>query len=140
MDKEITKDVSALLREIVWKFGSQGLDGQCCGDLSAPEMRALRSVFACADCSMQNLAQTLGFTKGGATRVVDRLEKKKMVKRVRSAEDGRVCCVQLTKAGEDMLGRVNEQTQQHVAKILDKMDPNMRQIVRTALAALVEVI
>jgi DNA-binding MarR family transcriptional regulator len=139
MDKEITKDVSALLKEIVWKFGSQGLDGQCCGNLTAPEMRALRSVSACADCSMQNLAQTLGFTKGGATRVVDRLEKKKMVKRVRSSADGRVCCVQITKSGDDMLRRVNEQTHRQVAQILDKMDPNMRQILRTALAALVEV-
>jgi DNA-binding MarR family transcriptional regulator len=139
MAKQITEDITSLLREIVWNFGSQGLDGQCCGNLTAPEMRALRSVSACADCSMQNLAQTLGFTKGGATRVVDRLVKKKMVKRVRSAEDGRVCCVQITKAGDEMLSRVNEQTHQQVAKILIKLDPNMRQIVRTALTALAEV-
>ena len=138
MEREIAKDVTVLLREIVWRFGSQGLDGQCCGNLSAPEMRALRSVFACADCSMQHLAQALGFTKGGATRVVDRLEKKQMVKRVRSTEDGRVCCVQITTSGEEMLHRVNETARQQVAQILDQLDPNMQQVLRTALKALVE--
>lgn len=138
MDQAITEDVTVLLREIVWRFGSQGLDGQCCGNLSAPEMRALRHVSAHKDCSMQNLAHTLGFTKGGATRVVDRLENKLLVKRVRSAEDGRVCCVRTTKSGKDMLRRVNAASQEQVAQILDRLDPNMRQVLRTALAALVE--
>jgi DNA-binding MarR family transcriptional regulator len=87
---------------------------------------------------MQHLAQALGFTKGGATRVVDRLEKKQMVKRVRSTEDGRVCCVQITTSGEEMLRRVNETAYQQVAQILDRLDPGMQQVLRTALKALVE--
>ena len=67
------KIMDPLIREIVWRFGAQGIKGECCGDLTAPEFRALRLASAQDKCSMQHIAQGLGFTKSGATRVVDRL-------------------------------------------------------------------
>lgn len=140
MTLNIEAEISGLLREIVWNFGSQGIDGQCCDGLSAPEMRALRSVAASQDCSMQHLAQSLGFTKSGATRVVDRLEKKEMVQRQRSPEDGRVCCVQPTGSGEATIRRVNQEAQQRVARVLANMDPGMQQVLLTSLRSFVAVL
>ena len=71
-----SKDLSALIREITWNFGARGLKGECCGDLSQPEYRVLCLATEHQKCSMQEIARDLGFTKGGATRVVNRLEEK----------------------------------------------------------------
>ena len=86
---------------------------------------------------MQTIAQALGFTKSGATRVVDRLEAKGMAKRAPSADDGRVCCVHITEAGEAMIAQVDADTQEQIAQVLAKIDPGMRQVLCTSLQTLV---
>lgn len=49
--------------------------------------------------SMHQLAQSLGLSKANASGLIDRLVKKKLVSRVRSAEDRRVVIIRLTPAG-----------------------------------------
>lgn len=49
--------------------------------------------------SMNQLAVTLGISKANASGLVDRLAKKRLVVRHRSAEDRRVIFVQLTPSG-----------------------------------------
>lgn len=140
MDAKLNKEVADLLREITWNFGSQGMDGQCCDNLSAPEMRALRSAFSCKNSSMQAMAKALGFTKSGATRVVDRLEQKGMVQREKHSEDGRVCCVNITKPGQEMIARFNQDAEQRVEQVLQNMDPGMQQVLLASLKAFVDAI
>jgi DNA-binding MarR family transcriptional regulator len=137
MSTSDTKAISDAIREIVWRFGASGLDGQCCGGLTSAEFRGLRTALAEKDCAMQLLAERLNFTRGGATRVVDRLEKRGLVKRVKSAEDGRVCCVRITAAGRSLIDAVNRDTESQIAGILSQMDPNMRPVVQAALGAFV---
>ena len=135
MTQELHMEITAVLREIVWRFGSQGANGNCCGNLSIQEMKALRTVADHTDCSMQNLAKALELTKSGATRIVDRLQKKQMVQRRRNAADGRVCCVLLTAAGADMIAQADREAQDRVAQVIGRMDAGMQQVLRTALHA-----
>ncbi|MCK8603738.1 MarR family winged helix-turn-helix transcriptional regulator [Desulfoferrobacter suflitae] len=93
MNKTQMPELSRALIEIVWHFGPKGLDGQCCENLSLPEFLALDKVAGTKDCPVQEVGHALGFTKSGATRIVNRLEKKGYVEKVRSDEDARVCCV-----------------------------------------------
>ncbi len=132
------KDLDPLIREIVWRFGARGIEGQCCGDLTAPEFRALRMASTQHKCSMQQVARELGFTKSGATRVVDRLEKRGFVQRMRSPEDGRVCCVEVTSSGRSLIDTANRENEQRIAKILSKIDPAMQQVIQTSLRSLIQ--
>ena len=140
MDSNSSKELSALVREITWTFGARGLKGECCGDLSQPEYRALCLAFERQQCSMQEIAKDLGFTKGGATRVVDRLEEKGYAERMRSPEDGRVCCVKVTDAGILLVKSVNREKEEHIVKIMSKVDPGMQEVIKTALQSFVQAI
>jgi DNA-binding MarR family transcriptional regulator len=96
-------DITRALREIVWHFGPKGLDGECCANLSMAEFLALEKVAETPDCPVQEIGRQLGFTKSGATRVVNRLERKGYVQKIRSNQDGRICCVVITETGEEVL-------------------------------------
>ena len=138
MSANAAKDLSVLIREITWNFGARGLKGECCGDLSQPEFRALCLASEHQQCSMQDIAKDLGFTKGGATRVVNRLEKKGYIERQRSPEDGRVCCVKVTTPGSVLIQSVNQDREDRIVKIMASLDPGMQEVIKTALQSFVQ--
>ncbi len=138
MEPVSTKELASLIRDIVWRFGARGLESQCCRGLSSPEVRALRIASEQRQCSMQEIAGRLGFTKSGVTRVVDRLEKRGLVQRMRSPEDGRVCCVEVAASGKTFIATVNQENEQRIDKILSKIDPAMQHVVQTSLQSFVQ--
>jgi MarR family 2-MHQ and catechol resistance regulon transcriptional repressor len=138
MPANAAKELSELIREITWNFGARGLKGECCGDLSQPEFRALCLASERQQCSMQDIAKDLGFTKGGATRVVNRLEKKGYIERQRSPEDGRVCCVKVTAPGSVLVKSVNRDKEDRIVKIMSSVDPGMQEVIKTALQSFVQ--
>jgi len=140
METTSTKDLSTLIREITWNFGASGLKGECCGDLSQPEYRVLFLASEHQKCSMQEIARDLGFTKGGATRVVNRLEDKGYIKRQRSPEDGRVCCVGVTPQGSMLVKTVSQDKEEQIKQIMSRIDPAMQDIIKTALRSFVQAI
>lgn len=140
MHFESTKDVSILIREITWHFGSHGLKGECCGDLSQPEYRALCMALEKSKCSMQMVAKNLGFTMSGASRVIDRLEQKGYAKRKRIPEDGRVCCIEITSLGAALIKSLRQENDNRICKIMSKIDPAMGEIIGTALHSFVQAI
>ncbi len=114
-------EVSKALVDIAWKFGTKGLDGECCGKLTMVEYLALDKVRMTVDCSVQSVGQRLGFTKSGATRIVNRLEKRGYLKKLSSARDGRVCCVILTPEGESILKSAQGEYMKKVEKVVSGM-------------------
>jgi MarR family 2-MHQ and catechol resistance regulon transcriptional repressor len=140
MDSDSAQNLSALIREITWNFGAHGLKGECCGDLSQAEFRALCLASERQQCSMQEIAKDLGFTKGGATRVINRLEKRGYVERMRSPEDGRVCCVKVAMPGKMLVKSVNREKEERIVKIMSNVDPGMQQVIKTALQSFVQAI
>ena len=140
METKTIKELSALIREINWNFGARGIKGECCGDLSQPEYRALCLASEHQKCSMQDIAKDLGFTKGGATRVVNRLEKKGYIMRQRHPEDGRMCCVSVTLQGSMLVKRVSQDKEEHIKRIMGRIDPGMQDIIKTALHSFVQAV
>ncbi len=135
MNKTQMPELSRALIEIVWHFGPKGLDGQCCENLSLPEFLALDKVAGTKDCPVQEVGHALGFTKSGATRIVNRLEKKGYVEKVRSDEDARVCCVIVTKDGERILKSATERYSKELERIVSRMPeeslPKMKELLIT---------
>ncbi|MCK7468251.1 MAG: MarR family transcriptional regulator [Desulfosudis oleivorans] len=87
---------------------------------------------------MQDIAKSIAVTKSGATRIVSRLEEKKLVHRMNDQNDGRVCCVQLSKEGKSLISRLTEEPAKRMETILSEMQPAMRQILLIGLSAFLE--
>jgi len=137
MNKKIP-DIYNLLQEIAWNFGDHGFNGECCGDLSLVEFMALKR--ACENCnfSIQEISNSLNFTKSGATRVIDRLESKGYVTREQSPVDGRVCCIAVTDKGYGILTEVVKKNTGYLEKTLKNMDPENIDNIEETLKMLVE--
>ena len=94
------------LQEMTLLFGSGGIDGECCGDLSFIEFVAIKKAREHPGLMIKDLGHALNLTKSGATRIVDRLEKKRYLRRNISPHDGRVCCVTISPRGARIVARV----------------------------------
>ena len=65
--------LQADLLDIAWFVRPHGQEDRCSGDLGAAEMRALATAAREEAVTIQDIADALGVTRSGATRVVDRL-------------------------------------------------------------------
>ncbi|MEN6487856.1 MAG: MarR family transcriptional regulator [Smithella sp.] len=137
MDEQI-RQLAELIEDMTYDFGSQNMDGVCCENISHGEYRALRTVLRLDKCTMQDVAKSIAVTKSGATRIVSRLEEKKLVHRINDQNDGRVCCVQLSEEGKSLISRLTEEPAKRMEAILSAMTPDMRQILLIGLRAFVE--
>jgi len=136
----LSKDLLSLVVEITWRFSTRSLNGQCCGRLSMPEYRTLCLVADQPQCAMKEIAGHLGISKSGATRVVDRLEKNRFVKRMKNPNDGRICCMEITSTGKEMVEALVVENKLRMEKILSHIDPAMQKVIYVGLESLVEAI
>jgi DNA-binding MarR family transcriptional regulator len=83
-------------------------------DLSMIQTRLL-GVLRDRDPTMQELARLLELDKSSVTGLVDRAEKRGLVRRTRSAEDGRSIIVNLTSSGRKIIGEVGKSFQADIA-------------------------
>lgn len=138
MDQKNNGNLPALIQEIAWRFGANGLKGECSAGLTHPEYWALHIAREHPESSMQEIAQELGFTKSGTSRVIDRLEKKGLVRRIKSPQDGRVCCVEVTRSGKMRVESVMQENESRIAGVLSKIDPAMQQVIGVSMWSFVQ--
>lgn len=136
MNKNIP-DIYNLIQELSWHFGNNGFNGECCGDLSLVEYMALKRVYENHEITIQEIGNTLNFTKSGASKIVDRLEDKGYVTRVQSAIDGRVCCVIVTAKGMEVTSKIMEKYAGYVEEMLKYSEPHTVDNVKNVLEILV---
>ncbi len=118
--------LSRSLIEIVWHFGPMGLNGECCEDISMPEFMALDKISNTQNCPVRDIGIALGFTKSGATRIVNRLESKGYVRKKTSSEDARVCCVIITREGEKVIQNADTKYKEKLEDLVSKMPESQR--------------
>jgi DNA-binding MarR family transcriptional regulator len=132
-DSKKSSELSRALIEIVWQFGPKGLNGECCEDLSMPEYLALETAAHTNDCPVQHIGNQLGFTKSGATRIVNRLEKKGYINKVKSYKDARVCCVTPTDKGKQVLENVSGHYADRLKSVLAKVPEGQTEIITNGI-------
>lgn len=86
-----------------------------------PEFIALDKISAKQNCPVQDVGYSLGFTKSGATRIVNRLEKKGYVNKIKSSEDARICCVVITEKGKHVLKSANFRYMKQFDELVSRM-------------------
>ena len=81
------RELAGMIEDIMYLFGSQGMEEECCGEkISAAEFRSLRAALRSDVCTMQDIARSASVTKSGATRIIARLEEKGLASTIKSAK------------------------------------------------------
>jgi DNA-binding MarR family transcriptional regulator len=141
--KENKIDISELSESVIkiaWYFGPKGLNGECCENLSMPEFLALDKVRMTPYCPVQEIGKTLGFTKSGATRIVNRLEKKDYVKKMSDSADGRICCVAITERGRNVIKDTDKLYKKKLGQLLGKLPEDTTRKAKEMLIAMAKVL
>jgi DNA-binding MarR family transcriptional regulator len=102
-------------------------------DLSIPDFRILKTLDRSGPCPMARLSRETMLTQAAITVIVDELEERRLVERIRSDKDRRVINIQITNNGRSLLrealrihGRLVEQimsslTSEELAKLEEMM-------------------
>ena len=72
------------------------------------EYSVLRILSENGTLSMVQIANMTMVTQGWITSIVDKLEERKLVERIRSSDDRRIIMIQITRAGTKMMARARE--------------------------------
>lgn len=137
MDQDIV-EIYRLIQELSWHFGDHGPNGECCGDLSLVEYMALKKIHESENITVQETANALNFTKSGASKIIDRLENKGYVVRQTSPEDGRVCWVNATERGAEVVEAIVSKYANTVCAMLRGLDSETLANIKSVLRLLVE--
>jgi DNA-binding MarR family transcriptional regulator len=105
------------------------------GDVTLPQFRALVVVSSRPGTTVSDLASALDIHPTTATRLVDRLVRKRLVRRTELAEDRRVTRLHLTASGHRLVRRVTDRRAQQLADIARRMPSDAWAKVTEALAA-----
>jgi DNA-binding MarR family transcriptional regulator len=95
-------------------------DAVCCGTVTVQQCGALQALLGGSH-DIGQLAEHLRVSNPATTRMVDGLEKRGWVERIRSPEDRRRVAVELTEAGRDEAERLRQLTEVGVASVLARI-------------------
>lgn len=83
--------------------------------------------------SLSNLAELMGVTPATATRMCDRLVKKKLIARQELESDRRRLRVELTKKGSDLVAAVTKYRRREIERIVGEIPHEKREVLVQAL-------
>jgi len=113
------------LERLARVLGQVGPDEVCCDGLSQRQCAILRTLVAQEGARLSDLAASSGITPSAMTRVLERLEARGLVERVRGGQsDGRAAMVRITAEGrrtrKQLDGLMRQRTNQIIAAIPEK--------------------
>ena len=89
---------------------------------------------------MSRLAEMINVSDSNATGLIDRVEERGFVERIRVATDRRMVMVRLTPAGVLVLDEIEAVREEILRRVLDQLDPTQLAGVATAMADLREAV
>jgi DNA-binding MarR family transcriptional regulator len=108
-------------------LGQIGPDEVCCEGLSQRQCAILRTLVAQEGARISDLAASSGITPSAMTRVLEKLEARRLVERVRGAQsDGRAAMVKITEAGRRTRKQLDALMRQRTAEIINSI-PRQKQ-------------
>jgi DNA-binding MarR family transcriptional regulator len=102
-------------------------------EVTLPQYRALVVLQTRGPQRAVDMAVHLGVTPSTGSRMIERLVRKKLVRRVRTAEDRRTLRVYLTVAGEAVVVQVTDRRRQEIERILRQIPLPARQTLTNSL-------
>lgn len=104
-------------------------------EVSLPQYRALVVLGSRGPLRPADLAQALGVDPSTATRMCDRLVRKRLITRRRDVVDRRAVLLDLSASGRRIVDRVTDQRRREIGRILKSVDPGAHQSLVRAFTA-----
>jgi DNA-binding MarR family transcriptional regulator len=118
-------------------LGRVGPDEVCCEGLSQRQCAILRTLVAEEGARISDLAASSGITPSAMTRVLEKLEQRRLVERVRGAQtDGRAAMVRITPAGRRTRKQLDALMRERTRELIDSIPEEQREFVLKALRLL----
>ena len=118
-------------------LGQIGPDEVCCGGLTSRQCAILRTLVNQEGARIADLAASSGISPSAMTRVLEKLEARQLVERVRGAQpDGRAALVRITAKGRRTRSQLDGLMQQRTSQIMAAVPESQRAGVLRALATL----
>jgi DNA-binding MarR family transcriptional regulator len=115
-------------------LGQIGPDEVCCEGLSQRQCAILRTLVAQEGARLSDLATSSGITPSAMTRVLEKLEARGLVERVRGAQaDGRAAMVRITPAGRRTRKQLDALMRERTSRIMQSLPAKRRSQVLEAL-------
>lgn len=127
-----TEELVAISRAL----GVYEKEAVCCGTVTVPQCVAMQDLAAAGPRDVTTLAARLGVTKGAVTRLIDGLERRGFVERLRSGEDRRRVEVGLTDEGRREAQRLLGLSDAAVGAVLSQIPGEKHALVLEALRLL----
>jgi MarR family transcriptional regulator, 2-MHQ and catechol-resistance regulon repressor len=122
--------------ELVRKYQFRDRNEICCFGISVSQCYALEALAQAGELTMGALASRMQLSVSTMTRVVDQLVGRGLAQRGEDAEDRRVCCVEPTPKGRELLARISAELLEGERAILEKLPAEHRESVIQALEEL----
>jgi MarR family 2-MHQ and catechol resistance regulon transcriptional repressor len=126
----------AALSELVRVYQFRDRKSICYYDISVTQCYALQAILRHGGPTLNEVAADLYLDKSTASRVVDSLERKEYVTRVRDPEDGRAVRIAATPAGRKLHARIEKDLVQEQVELLEDFPPDVRKGAARLLARL----
>lgn len=104
--------------------------------LSMAQLHVLNLVESHGEMAMSRLADMLDVSLSNATGLIDRVEERGFVERLRVPTDRRIVLVRLTPAGRQVLDEIEVVREQILRRVLDELDPTQLAGVASAMVDL----
>lgn len=118
-------------------LGQIGPDEVCCEGLSQRQCAILRTLVAQEGARISDLAASSGITPSAMTRVLEKLEARGLVERVRGAHtDGRAAMVKITAAGRRTRKQLDQLMRERTHTIIESIPARERANILKALQTL----
>jgi DNA-binding MarR family transcriptional regulator len=118
-------------------LGQVGPDEVCCAELTVRQCGILRRLVESEGARLGDLAESVGITPSAMTRVLEKLEQRGLVQRVRGAQqDGRAAMVAITPAGRQVRTDIDRLMLERTRAIVSAIPAPVRGEVLAALQTL----
>ena len=121
------EELDHLLTELIKRYQFRDRNQICCGDVTVSQCYVLKELGREGSLDMGRLAERMSLKASSLTRVVDQIEKKGYAAGRRLAADRRVCCVELTPRGRDLLRRLESMIRRSEREVLEKLSAAERE-------------
>jgi len=108
--------------------------------LTGPQSAVLRLLVKNGSLSSAEVSRQLYVTPSNVTGIVDRLEKKGLVERIRKEGDRRVALINLTRSGRQRGRTIPDPIERKIISELADLEPQHLQILRMAMQQIIELI
>ncbi|MGD2216583.1 MAG: MarR family transcriptional regulator [Gemmatimonadales bacterium] len=137
LDRDAAKFYDALA-DLIRVYQFRDRDRICCQDISVTQYYALESLARHGPLTLNQLASQLYLDKSTVSRVVNAIERKKLLRRQPHEEDRRAVQLALTEAGRRLYDGIRDDIEEREKRLIAEFDPDMRAAMIALIGRLAE--